>query len=180
MKEYPNIGIISDEIYYQLYYFDPKPTYFYQKHPELLKRTVIVDGISKTLASTGLRIGYMIGPKNVCLAASKLQGQTTSGANSLIQRALINFDFDKTEEYLEPIKIHLRENSRVIVDTLKKIINSRQLGISVLQLFIFCSILLILLVLNVIGKTRMIEGDYAAKICEDILEELGIAIVPGL
>ena len=70
MKEYPNIGIISDEIYYQLYYFDPKPTYFYQKHPELLKRTVIVDGISKTLALNWSSYWLYDWPKK-CLSGGK-------------------------------------------------------------------------------------------------------------
>lgn len=178
MKEFPEVGIISDEIYYQLYYFDPKPTYFYQKHPELLKRTVIVDGISKTLASTGLRIGYMIGPKHVCQAASKLQGQTTSGANSLIQRALINFDFDKTEDYLEPIKIHLRENSRVIVDTLKDFKLSTA-WYQCTSAFYFLLDFTHTPCINRYRKDKDDQTDYAAEICEEILEELGIAIVPG-
>ena len=59
MKEHPHVNIICDEIYYQLFYFDPKPTYYYQKDPDLLSRTIIVDGISKTLASTGLRLGWL-------------------------------------------------------------------------------------------------------------------------
>ena len=72
MKAHPDVAIISDEIYYQLYYYDPKPTYFYQFAPELLDRTIIVDGISKTLASTGLRIGYTIAPKELTKVISKL------------------------------------------------------------------------------------------------------------
>ena len=52
LLENPDICVISDEIYFEVVYYDPKPVYFYQKHPELLKRTIIVDGISKAFAST--------------------------------------------------------------------------------------------------------------------------------
>ena len=65
MNKHPEVTIISDEIYYPLYYFDPPPTYYYQTHPNLLKQTVIIDGISKFFASTGLRIGWAIAPKEL-------------------------------------------------------------------------------------------------------------------
>ena len=178
MNDFPNLTIISDEIYYQLSYFDPKPTYFYQHDPSLLKRTVIVDGISKTLASTGLRIGYLIAPAEFCKSVAKLQGQTTSGANSLIQRALINFDFDKTEEYLEPIKVHLRDNSRIIMDVMK----DKNLSTAYYQPTSAFYYLLDFTHIPIIDKYRKDKDDktdYADQICETILEELGIAIVPG-
>jgi aspartate aminotransferase len=178
MKDYPEVTIISDEIYYQLSYFDPKPTYFYQHDPSLLKQTVIVDGISKTLASTGLRIGYLIAPSDFCKSVAKLQGQTTSGANSLIQRALINFDFDKTEEYLEPIKVHLRENSRVIMEVMR----DTKLSTSYYQstsAFYFLLDFSHTPLIEKFRKNKDDKTDYAGEICDALLEELGIAIVPG-
>ena len=83
LKDYPDLLVISDELYSEISYFDPAPTYFYQHDPSLLKQTVIVDGISKSFACTGLRIGYCIADKKLTDAISKLQSQTTSGPNSL-------------------------------------------------------------------------------------------------
>ena len=48
VRDNPNLIVISDEVYSELSYFDPKPTYFYQHDPSLLARTIIVDGISKS------------------------------------------------------------------------------------------------------------------------------------
>ncbi len=178
LEDFPNLVIISDEIYYQLSYFDPKPTYFYQINSNLLKQTVIVDGISKTLASTGLRIGYLIATKNICDNVAKLQGQTTSGANSLIQRALINFNFDKTEEYLRPIKVHLRDNSRIIMEAMR----DANLSTGYYQptsAFYFLLDFSHTPLIKKYRKDKNDKTDYAGKICDNILSELGIAIVPG-
>lgn len=57
ISDYPELIVISDEIYDELYYDGVKPTYFYQKNPKLLLQTIIVDSISKTLACPGIRLG---------------------------------------------------------------------------------------------------------------------------
>jgi aspartate aminotransferase len=178
MTRHQDITILSDEIYYQLYYYDPKPACFYQTHPELLKRTVIIDGISKTLASTGLRIGFTLAPKEFIGAITKLQGQTSSGANSLIQRALMQFDFDKVEEFLAPIKKHLRENSEVIREKLREsnMANSWYQSSSAFYYLLDFS------------KSPCFENlrkehpeveDLSPVICEQLLEDHGVAMVPG-
>lgn len=51
LKEYPDLVVISDEVYSDIYYFDPRPSYFYQFDHSLLSRTVTIH-ISKTFAST--------------------------------------------------------------------------------------------------------------------------------
>lgn len=178
MKKYPDTVIISDEIYYHLNYFDPKPTFFYQTHSELLQRTLIVDGISKSLACTGLRIGYLIAPKNITQAVAKLQGQTASGANSLMQRALLNFDLNTVETYLEPIKLHLRENSRILGDALRQAkLNS--CWYQTASAFYFLLDLSQTPVMESYKKSKDDSTDYASLICEDLLESKGVAIVPG-
>ena len=63
MKKYEHVFLVSDEIYFNVYYYDPKPTYFYQFHPELLRRTFVVDGLSKSLAVSGLRARLLFAPK---------------------------------------------------------------------------------------------------------------------
>jgi len=86
-EKYPNIFIISDEIYEHIN--------FTGKHESIAQfdfvkdRVITVNGVSKSFAMTGWRIGYIGAPKDVAVACEKLQGQFTSGANSIAQRATI-------------------------------------------------------------------------------------------
>lgn len=178
MVKYPDITIISDEIYYQLYFYDPKPTYFYHHRPELLARTVIVDGISKTLASTGLRIGYTIAPTALTSALNVLQGQTTSGANSLVQRALSQFDFNQIPVFLEPIKKHLRGNAEILGEAF----SDHKLGHVWYQPTSAFYYLIDFSQAPVIERFKAQESkdDYSYEICEELLSEHGIAMVPGV
>lgn len=174
MLEFPHVSILSDEIYFHLYYFDPKPTYFYQFESSLLSRTIIVDGISKTLASTGLRIGYTIAPNELISAMNKLQGQTSSGANSLVQNALAHFDFGHLEHFLAPIKKHLRDNAELLGNALRE----NNLGHvwyqpqSAFYYFIDFS--------QAPVKSRFKEEDASFVICDELLSKHGIALVPGV
>lgn len=179
MMKYPHVNILSDEIYYELYYYDPKPTYFYQHEPELLKRTIVIEGISKTLASTGLRIGFIIAPKVLTTELNKLQGQTTSGANSLVQRALCQFEFSKIPMFLEPIKKHLRENAETLGDALSnnKLSHVWYQPTSAFYYFIdFSGAPVMERFKAEFGE----EGDHSVQICEELLEKHGLAMVPGV
>ncbi len=178
MVKHPDIAILSDEIYYTLSYYDPKPTYFYQYKPELLKQTLIFDGISKSFACTGLRLGFTIGPVPVIKAMSRLQGQTASGANSLIQRSLDNFDFNHIDEYLGPIKEHLRTNATILRDAFREA-NMSNVWYQTVSAFYFLLDFSQCPIMNKFRKGPEDTEDYAAEICEEILNELGVAIVPS-
>lgn len=178
MKKYPHVQIISDEIYYELYYYDPAPTYFYHHAPELFERTIIIDGISKAMASTGLRIGYTIAPKELTSAMTKLQGQTNSGANSLVQRALLQFKYESLESFLTPVKAHLRDNA----ETLRTAFRDNNLDLSWYQSRSAFYYLLDFSQTPVFQKYKKEENDttdYSFKICEDLLSDFGVAMVPG-
>ncbi|MBF0313197.1 MAG: aminotransferase class I/II-fold pyridoxal phosphate-dependent enzyme [Oligoflexia bacterium] len=182
LLKHPHLSIVSDEIYFELSYFDPKPTYFYQFEPSLLKRTIIVDGISKSLACTGLRVGYSVGPKNFLAAVEKIQAQTTSGANSLIQRSLVTFDFALMEKFLSPIRVHLRNNANVI----RKIFEENALQSSWYQvnsafyfLVDFQSTPVFKRYLKNDSINHALKDDFSVAICSDLLERKGVAIVPG-
>lgn len=178
MLEYPEVTIISDEIYYELYYFDPAPTYFYQFKPELLERTIIVDGISKNLASTGLRIGYGIGPSDFMNGVSRYQGHTTSGACTLVQKALEKYDFDAIKEFLVPVKNHLRENSMIVREAFREV-KLDKCWYQTLSAFYYIVDFSQCPILERFRKNKDDEGDYSAQICEEILEKFGVAMVPG-
>ncbi len=181
LMEYPEVAIISDEIYNEVYYYDPKPSYFYQCRPELLERTIIVDGISKAFASTGLRIGYCIAPINIVKAMENLQGQLTSSANSLIQRAMVLYNFENASEFLIPVKNHLRENSIIIREKLKEF-NLMKCWYQPTSAFYFMIDFTQVPIFKFYQKKfkDVKKGkDYSMEICEDILNHTGVVIVPG-
>ncbi|HTN47453.1 MAG TPA: pyridoxal phosphate-dependent aminotransferase [Flavipsychrobacter sp.] len=86
-KKYPQVAIISDEIYEYINYNGKHESI--GQFTELRDRTVIVNGFSKGFAMTGWRLGYMVGPNDIVRGCEKLQGQFTSGTNSIAQRAAV-------------------------------------------------------------------------------------------
>ena len=81
--------VISDDIYRQLVYGDAEYVSIAAVSPEVAKRTVLVDGVSKTYAMTGWRIGYTAGPLPLIKAMSKIQGQSTSNPTHISQIAAL-------------------------------------------------------------------------------------------
>lgn len=96
-KKHPEIIIISDEIYEYINYKFKHVSI--AEFPEVFEQTVTINGMSKAFAMTGWRIGYMGGAKWLMDACDKIQGQTTSGANCVAQRASI------TALEADPLKI---------------------------------------------------------------------------
>ncbi|MDE5930719.1 MAG: pyridoxal phosphate-dependent aminotransferase, partial [Muribaculaceae bacterium] len=85
LARYPRITVISDEIYEHINYtggFTSMASF-----PEIADRVVLINGVSKAYAMTGWRIGYCAAPLAIAKAVSKLQGQYTSGASSIAQKA---------------------------------------------------------------------------------------------
>lgn len=87
LEKYPNIYILSDEIYEHINYGTPH--FSIASIPELYERTITVNGVAKAFAMTGWRIGYIGAPEWIAKACNKMQGQITSGANCIAQRATI-------------------------------------------------------------------------------------------
>jgi aspartate/methionine/tyrosine aminotransferase len=84
-----DIWVITDEIYEHLTYGDTKSTSLPVAVPELADQTVVLNGVAKTYAMTGWRVGWMIGPKDVIKAATNLQSHQTSNVCNVAQRAAI-------------------------------------------------------------------------------------------
>ncbi len=87
LEKYPDIYILSDEIYELINY--GKPHFSIAAIPALYDRTITVNGVAKAFAMTGWRIGYIGAPEWIAKACNKMQGQITSGANCIAQRATI-------------------------------------------------------------------------------------------
>ena len=87
LKKYPDVYILSDEIYEHINYGTPHISI--AGIPDLYDRTITVNGVAKAFAMTGWRIGYIGAPEWIAKACNKMQGQITSGANCIAQRATI-------------------------------------------------------------------------------------------
>jgi len=85
----PDVAVLSDEIYQHLVYGDTEFSAFAAACPELTDRIVTVNGISKSYAMTGWRIGYATGPKDVIGAMTRFQSHTTSNATAIAQVAAV-------------------------------------------------------------------------------------------
>jgi aspartate aminotransferase len=84
-----DLWVITDEIYEHLTYGDARSTSIPVVVPELADKTVVLNGVAKTYAMTGWRVGWMIGPKDVIKAATNLQSHQTSNVCNVAQRAAL-------------------------------------------------------------------------------------------
>ncbi|WP_299441728.1 pyridoxal phosphate-dependent aminotransferase [uncultured Aquimarina sp.] len=87
LQKYPDIIVVSDEIYEHINYVGDHASM--AQFDDMYDRTVTVNGVAKAFAMTGWRIGYIGAPKAIARACNKMQGQVTSGANCIAQRAVI-------------------------------------------------------------------------------------------
>ena len=87
LEKHPNIFIVSDEIYEHINFSGTFCSI--ASIPGMFERTITVNGVAKAFAMTGWRIGYIGAPEFIAKACTKMQGQVTSGANSIAQRATI-------------------------------------------------------------------------------------------
>lgn len=87
LKNHPNIYIVSDEIYEHINFVGGHASM--AEFEDMYDRTITVNGVSKAFAMTGWRIGFLGAPEVIARACNKMQGQITSGANCIAQRAVI-------------------------------------------------------------------------------------------
>lgn len=175
LEKFEDLIAISDEVYSEVSYFDPRPSYFYENAQHLLSRTVIINGISKSLASTGLRIGYCVANAKLTKAVARIQSQTTSGPNSLIQKSLIDFDFDQLEQFLEPVKNRLRECSQIVREEFREA-NLPHCYYQTTSAFYY---LLDFTRMPIYERFKNDGDDVSKEIVDDILDSIGVALVPG-
>lgn len=169
-EKYPNIYIISDEIYEHIN--------FIGKHESIGQfnfikdRVITVNGMSKGFAMTGWRLGYIGAPKVIAQACEKLQGQFTSGANSIAQRAALAALQGSLEPTLEMTKAFHRRRDLVL--GLMKEIEGFKLNIPGGAFYVFPD------VSSYFGKS---DGTTTIHNCEDlcmyILHHANVSIVGG-
>lgn len=164
--------VIADDIYEKIVYDGFQIDNIVALCPALRDRTIIINGVSKTYAMTGWRIGYALGPSDVIAAAAKIQSQSTSNATSIAQAAALEAIRGPQEEIAPMVReFHKRRNA--IVDKLNAVD-----GIHCLRpqgaFYVFPNIAALL------GKTA--NGKKLGSPCDVadyLLEEAKVAAVPG-
>lgn len=118
VAKYPQITIISDEIYEYLNYEGEHTSI--AEFPQVYEQTAVINGMSKAFAMTGWRIGYCAAPTWLASACDKVQGQMTSGANTMAQRASI-VALDAGKEHYQTMIDSFQNRRNLVYDLMKEI-----------------------------------------------------------
>jgi aspartate/methionine/tyrosine aminotransferase len=167
-----NLWVVTDEIYEHLLYDGAKAPSICVIVPELADRTIIINGVAKTYAMTGWRVGWMIGPKDVIKAATNLQSHLSSNVSNISQRAAIaalNGDLSAVHKMGEAFD----RRRKLIVKLLNEIP-----GVTCPTpngaFYVYPS------VKNILGKSiRGKRATTSAELASIILDEAEVAAVPG-
>lgn len=112
LKKYPDVFIISDEIYEMIIYEGEQHSI--AEFPEVKNRVIVVNGMSKGFSMTGWRVGYIAAPEWIAKACARLQGQYTSGTNIISQKAALAAITGPMDESLKMVKAFKQRRDLVI------------------------------------------------------------------
>ena len=118
LEKYQDIFIVSDEIYEHINYLGKH--FSIGAFENIKNRTITVNGVSKAFAMTGWRIGYIGAPEWIARACNKLQGQVTSGANCIAQRAVITALTESPNKISNMVK-EFKDRRNLIIKLLNEI-----------------------------------------------------------
>lgn len=164
--------IISDDIYEQIVYGDFRFHSVVSINPNLRDKTIIVNGVSKTYAMTGWRIGFALGPRPIIAAAGNIQSQSTSNPTSIAQAAALEALRGRQDDVQEMV-CEFQKRRDVIVKRLNSVTGFRCFNPQG-AFYVFPNIGTLL------GKTA--KGKRlacASDLAEYLLEEANVAVVPG-
>ncbi|MGA7149496.1 MAG: pyridoxal phosphate-dependent aminotransferase [Microbacterium sp.] len=114
------IWIISDEIYQNLVYEGVRAVSIVEAVPDAAAQTILVNGVAKTYAMTGWRLGWMVGPKDAIKVAANLQSHLCSNVNNVAQRAALAA-LSGPQDEVEQMRLAFDRRRRLIVSELSKI-----------------------------------------------------------
>ena len=161
-----DIIVLSDEMYEKIMYNGKEFTAAAQISDDMFQRTVTINGLSKAVAMTGWRFGYIATPNvDLVKAMIKLQGQVTSNVNSITQHAAIPALEGAADETIEMMRVEFEKRKNIAVESFNAI-----KGLSTIDpdgaFYLFINI-------------KEVTND-SMKFCSDLLEQKGVAVVPGL
>jgi aspartate aminotransferase len=170
---FPNVHILTDDMYEHLTYGDFKFTTIAQVEPRLYERTLTMNGVSKAYAMTGWRIGYAAGPEHVIKAMAGVMNQTTSCASSIAQWAAVEA-LNGPQDFMPKNKLLFQSRRDLVVSMLNQA-KGVKCPTPEGAFYVYPSIA------GLIGKTapsgNKIVNDEA--FATELLESEGVAIVHG-
>ena len=168
LLKYKKTYILSDDIYEHITYDDFK-FFTIAQIDKLKKRTLTMNGVSKSYSMTGWRIGYAAGPKEIIKAMAKIQSQSTSNPTSISQAAAVEA-LNGTQEFIKKRSDSFKERRDFVVDSLNNI-----KGINCLKpegaFYVFPSCK------KLLGKKTKLKTD--KDFVEKLLEKSEVAVVQG-
>ncbi|MBL7494656.1 pyridoxal phosphate-dependent aminotransferase [Frankia sp. AgB1.9] len=166
------LWVITDEIYEHLVYGDARFSSMPVEVPDLADRCVVLNGVAKTYAMTGWRVGWLIGPADVVKAASNLQSHLSSNVANVSQAAAlaaVSGPLDAVAQMREAFDRRRRLMHQLLSD-----IPGVRCPLPEGAFYAYPSLA------DVVGKTiRGKTPTTSSELCQVILEEVGVAIVPG-
>lgn len=172
LARFPKAVLISDDIYGRLVYSGAQAPNILKVAPELAPRTVLVNGCSKAYAMTGLRLGWGCGPKLIVAAMNKVQDSSTSNASSLSQWAAVAA-LRGPQEPVEEMRVQFEKRRDLMVELVRAIPGvtcTRPDG----AYYVFADFSGALA-----RKHHGARVGGTVRLSEILLEEHGVAVVPG-
>ncbi len=173
VRRHPHVAVACDDMYEKILFDGRKFHTFAQVNPDLADRTITLNGVSKAYCMTGWRIGFCTGPKHLIQAMAKIQGQSTSNPCSVAQKAALAALTGPDDELKTMVRTY-ESRRKWLVDALNAIPGMRCL-MPQGAFYVFPSIQ------PWLGRHtpdgRALTDDVA--VCEWLLEEAGVALVPG-
>ena len=174
LLKHEHVLVVADDIYERLIYDGLSFYNIAQVVPALKSRTIVVNGVSKTYAMTGWRIGYACGPKELMGAMTKMQSQSTSNATSIAQKASVEA-LNGPQEPVAAMCVEFEKRRSYIVERL-----NAMPGVSCFKsngaFYVFPNFSGVYGKSTPAGKKIETSSDFAAY----LLEDAKVALVPGI
>ncbi|MEO6421775.1 MAG: pyridoxal phosphate-dependent aminotransferase [Candidatus Nitrotoga sp.] len=174
LRKHPQILIATDDMYEHIALRDEKFVNILNACPDLYSRTMVLNGVSKSYAMTGWRIGYAAGPEHIITAMENVQSQSTSNPTSISQvaaEAALNGD----QGCIAPMLKAFRERHLFVVDELNKIPGVK----CILSGGAFYAFPDVRPVITTLHQKGFIKEATDVALSEYLLEQTGVAVVPG-
>ena len=172
LKKFPNVYIMSDDIYEHVLYTKNK-FFTIAQIPELFSRTLTINGLSKSYAMTGWRVGYAGGPENIIQGIAKIQSQSTTNTSSISQAAAEEA-LNGTQDFIKKRSDAFKERRDFVVKKLNSIEGlSCKNPEGAFYVFPNCK--------DCIGKKDVNKKEIAndTDFVTSLLENTGVAVVQG-
>jgi aspartate aminotransferase len=168
LKRHPHILVCTDDIYEKIWWLDEPFSNILSACPGLYDRTIVINGVSKSYAMTGWRIGYAAGPVDIINAMSILQSQSTSNASSISQAAAITA-LNGDQSCFDTMVKAFKERHDFLVEQFKAIPGFEAIPADgAFYLFV-----------NVKNAMRSLGIENDVQFSEYLLEKAEVAVVPG-